>query len=100
MELETWENRSSHMLPFGYKFTMYLLYLWSATIFKSYRELHGEAVEVETDDKGECINPYVRVGISIEITKPLEKMIFLERKDDNEVKLLVMCKGFLDLWTH
>ena len=50
-----------------------------------------------TDDQGECINPYVRVGISIEITKPLEKMIFLEREDDNEVKLPVMCKRFLDL---
>lgn len=54
-------------------------------------------MEVETDDQGECINPYVRVGISIEITKPLEKMIFLEQEDDNEVKLPVMCKRFLDL---
>ena len=54
-------------------------------------------MEVETDDQGECISPYVRVRISIEITKQLEKMIFLEREADSEVELPVMGKRFLDL---
>lgn len=32
--------------------------------------LLGEVLEVETHDEGEC-GPYVRVRVSIEITKPL-----------------------------
>ena len=43
--------------------------------------LIGEVMEVKTDDDdGECIGPYARVRILINITKPLEKMVFLEPK--------------------
>lgn len=41
------------------------------------RKLLGEVPEVETDDDGECIGPYARVRVAIDITKPLEKIIFL-----------------------
>lgn len=53
-------------------------------------ELLGEVLEVETDDDWECIGPYARVRLSIDITKPLEKMVFLELEDDDEVELPVL----------
>ena len=50
-------------------------------------ELIGEVLEVETDGESECIDPYARVGISIDITKPLQKMVFLELEEDDKVEL-------------
>lgn len=54
------------------------------------RELLGEVPEVETDDDGKCIGPYARVRIAIDITKPLEKIIFLELEDNDVVELPVL----------
>lgn len=42
------------------------------------------------------IGPYVRVRISIDIMKPLQKMVFLELKDDDEVELLVLYERLPD----
>lgn len=42
--------------------------------------LIGEVLEVETDDDGECIRLYARVRISIDITKPLQKMVGARRR--------------------
>lgn len=59
-------------------------------------ELIGDVLEVETDDEGECIGPYARVRISIDITKPLQKMVFLELEEDNEVELPVLYERLPD----
>ena len=59
--------------------------------------LLGEVLEVETDDKGECIGLYARVRVSIDITKPLQKMVFLELEDeDDEVELPVLYERLPD----
>lgn len=42
------------------------------------------------------IGPYVRVRISIDIMKPLQKMVFLELKDDDEVELSVLYERLPD----
>ncbi|KAL9453545.1 hypothetical protein AB3S75_009200 [Citrus x aurantiifolia] len=59
-------------------------------------ELIGEVMEVETDEDGECIGSYARIRISIKITKPLEKMVFLELDDNDEVELPVLYERLPD----
>lgn len=59
--------------------------------------LLGEVLEVETDDEGECIGLYARVRVSIDITKSLQKMVFLELEDeDDEVELPVLYERLPD----
>lgn len=41
----------------------------------------GRVEEVETDSSGECIGKFLRMRISVDITKPLEKIIILEHKE-------------------
>lgn len=37
--------------------------------------------EVHTDEMGKCIWPIVRVRISVDITKPLKKILFFQQND-------------------
>ncbi|KAH9698768.1 DUF4283 domain-containing protein [Citrus sinensis] len=37
--------------------------------------------EVETDEAGECIGQFARVRISIDISQPLKKIVFLQQAD-------------------
>ncbi|KAH9697633.1 zinc knuckle protein [Citrus sinensis] len=41
----------------------------------------GIVKEVETDEAGECIGQFARVGISIDISQPLKKIVFLQQAD-------------------
>ena len=57
----------------------------------------NKVLEVEIDDEGECIGLYARVKVSIDITKPLQKIVFLELEDeDDEVKLPVLYERLPD----
>lgn len=38
----------------------------------------GKVEEVETDTAGECFGQFLRLRISVDITKPLKKIIELE----------------------
>lgn len=38
----------------------------------------GTVKEVETDEAGECIGQFDRVKISIDISQPLKKIVFLQ----------------------
>ena len=60
--------------------------------------LLGEVLEVETDNEGECIGPYARVTVFIDITKPLQKIVFLELNDNDEVELPVLYKQLPDFF--
>lgn len=42
------------------------------------REVIGKVEEVETDNLGECFDSFLRLRLSIDITKPLKKIIELE----------------------
>ncbi|XP_052296966.1 uncharacterized protein LOC127902189 [Citrus sinensis] len=43
--------------------------------------LIGKVEEVDTDEGGECIGPIFRTRISVNVTKPLKKIIFLQQED-------------------
>ena len=48
-------------------------------------EVVGKVEEVETDAAGECIGQFLRMRISVDVTKPLKKIIELEQEgEDNE----------------
>lgn len=38
----------------------------------------GKVEEMEIDELKECIGPFIRVRISVDITKPLKKVLLLE----------------------
>lgn len=40
--------------------------------------------EVKTNSSGECIGKFLRMRISIDITKPLKKIVILEHKEMKE----------------
>lgn len=41
----------------------------------------GTVMEVETDEAGDCIGQYARVRISIDISQPLKKLVFLQQEE-------------------
>ena len=43
--------------------------------------LIGKVEEVDTDEGGECVGPIFRTRISVNVTKPLKKIIFLQQED-------------------
>ncbi|KAH9751459.1 CCHC-type domain-containing protein [Citrus sinensis] len=44
----------------------------------------GKVEEIETDAVGECFREFLRLRISVDITKPLKKIIELEQEGDDE----------------
>ncbi|KAH9718254.1 CCHC-type domain-containing protein [Citrus sinensis] len=44
----------------------------------------GKVEEIETDAAGECFGEFLRLRISVDITKPLKKIIELEQEGDDE----------------
>lgn len=44
----------------------------------------GRVEEVETDSSGECIGKFLRMRISVDIKKPLKKIVILEHKEMKE----------------
>lgn len=63
---------------------------WDNINVQKLGELHGEILEVETNNDGECIGRYTRVRISVGIIIPLKKIIFLKLEDGDEVELPVL----------
>ena len=43
--------------------------------------LIGKVEEVDTDKGGECVGPIFRTRISVNVTKPLKKILFLQQED-------------------
>lgn len=44
----------------------------------------GKVEEVETDAAGECIGKFLRMRISMDITKPLKNIVVLEQVQEQE----------------
>ena len=44
-------------------------------------EAIGRVKEAETDAAGECIGNFLRMRISVDITKPLKKIVVLEQME-------------------
>ncbi|KAL9412274.1 hypothetical protein AB3S75_045822 [Citrus x aurantiifolia] len=49
----------------------------------------GEVQEVETDETGECISPFARVRIMVNITQPLTKRLLLKSEEDGRISLRI-----------
>ncbi|KAH9781102.1 CCHC-type domain-containing protein [Citrus sinensis] len=47
-------------------------------------EVIGKVEEVDTDAAGECFGQFLRMRISVDITKPLKKLIELEQEGEEE----------------
>ena len=56
----------------------------------------GSVEEVETNKDGECIGEIARVGIRVDVTKPLKKIIFLESEGEEKVPMPVTYERLLD----
>ncbi|KAK9178425.1 hypothetical protein WN943_027615 [Citrus x changshan-huyou] len=49
----------------------------------------GRVEEVETDEEGECIGPFAQVRISVDITKPLRRILILKQEGDEDIVMLI-----------
>ncbi|KAH9715526.1 putative reverse transcriptase/RNA-dependent DNA polymerase [Citrus sinensis] len=50
----------------------------------------GSVEEVQTDDNGDCIGEYARIRVSINITQPLERTLFLKQEDEIDIPMSVV----------
>lgn len=50
----------------------------------------GTIEEVETNENGECIGEFARIRISINMTQPLEKILFLKQEGEIDIPMLVV----------
>lgn len=53
--------------------------------------------EVETNEYGECIGEFVRIRILIDITQPLEKILFLKQEGDADVPMPIVYERLPDV---
>ncbi|XP_015382712.1 uncharacterized protein LOC107175623 [Citrus sinensis] len=58
----------------------------------------GDVEEVETDDDEECIGLYARLRISVNVTKPLKKILFLEEEGKKKIPMAVLYERLLDFY--
>ncbi|KAH9663933.1 CCHC-type domain-containing protein [Citrus sinensis] len=58
----------------------------------------GKVEEVDTDDAGECLGPFLRLRISVDISKPLKKIIELEQEEEDaeDIPMRVMYERLPD----
>ena len=58
-------------------------------ICKEIGGLVGKVVEVDTDRAWDCIGQVIRLRISINVTQPLKKILFIESEDGKKVPVAV-----------
>ncbi|KAL9411658.1 hypothetical protein AB3S75_045289 [Citrus x aurantiifolia] len=56
----------------------------------------GSVEEVQTDDNGDCIGEFARIRVSIYITQPLEKILFLKQEGETDIPMPVVYKRLPD----
>ncbi|KAH9658870.1 CCHC-type domain-containing protein [Citrus sinensis] len=62
---------------------------------QKFGEKIGDVEEIETDDDGECIGLYARLRISVNVTQPLKKILFIE-EDKKKTPMAVVYKRLPD----
>ena len=60
-------------------------------------EYIGSVEEVDTDEEGNCIGEIVRLRISMDITKPLQKILEVETEDEGSIPILILYERLPDL---
>lgn len=53
-------------------------------------EKMGSVEEVDMDDDGECIGAFARARVTIDITHPLKKIIFIKLKEQMNIPIAVL----------
>ena len=56
----------------------------------------GLVEEVETDENGDCIGEFARLRVSINITQPLEKILFLKQEGEPDIPMPVVYERLPD----
>ncbi|XP_024038344.1 uncharacterized protein LOC112097374 [Citrus clementina] len=56
----------------------------------------GKVEEVETDENGDCFGEYARLRISINITQPLKKILFLKQEGESDIPMPVVYERLPD----
>lgn len=59
----------------------------------------GKVEEVETDENGDCMGEVIKMRVSIDITRPLMKILEIEQEDMNDeedIPILIRYKRLLD----
>ena len=56
----------------------------------------GLVEEVQTDDYGDCIGEYARIRVSINITQPLERILFLMQEGETDIPMPVVYERLPD----
>lgn len=59
-------------------------------------ETIGTVEEIDADEEGECIGQYARVRISIDITQPLKKIIYVEQEGEEDIPIPVVYERLSD----
>lgn len=54
--------------------------------------------EVDTDEDGNCIGEIVRLRISVDITKPLQKMLEVETNEDGNIPIPILYERLPDFF--
>lgn len=56
----------------------------------------GKVEDIGMDAQGECFGEFVRIRVSVNITKPLKKLIVLKQEDDEDIPLPVVYERLPD----
>ncbi|KAH9792118.1 CCHC-type domain-containing protein [Citrus sinensis] len=59
-------------------------------------EYIGSVEDVDTDEEGNCIGEIVRLRISVDITKPLQKILEVETEDEGSIPIPILYERLLD----
>lgn len=65
-------------------------------ICKEIRGLVGKVEEVDNDRVGDCMGQVIRWTISVNITQPLKKILFIESEDGKKILVAVECEKLSD----
>lgn len=68
-------------------------------IYTTIGELIGKVEEIDTNKIGDCLGQVIRLRISIDITQPLMKILFIESEDGKKVPVSVEYEKLPD-WGH
>lgn len=67
-----------------------------ASIIRELGSRVGKVEDIGTDAQGECFGEYVRIRVSVNITKPLKKIIVLKQEGKEDIPMPVVYERLLD----
>lgn len=68
-----------------------------ASIIRELGSRVGKVEDIGTDAQRECFGEYMRIRVSVNITKPLKKIIVLKQEGEKDIPMLVVYERLPDL---